>query len=163
MLSSYEEELRQEREKYKRDSDNSKHKRNGMGPPPYHSYHPPPNFYWDRPAPYPPMPMPYQPWQYPREKKSVFTVVGLTFGIIVICMFWTAIFPGFFGTTLLIVVIIFGIISIIFGVLGYQRKKEDLGLVAIILAIVAIILSIIFWLFTHVPDLYNYGYEYIHV
>ena len=159
MLNSYEEELKQERERFKRDSEGSKQKEDGMGQSPYHSYQPPPNPYWDRPAPYQQMPMPYNPWQYPKEKKSIFTIVGLTFGIIVICMFWTAIFPGFFGTTLLIVVISFAIISIVFGTLGYQRKKEDWGLVAIILSIVAIILSLIFWLFTHVPELYNYGYD----
>jgi len=162
MLNSYEEELKQERERFRRDSKDRKERDDGMGQSPYHTYQPPPNFYWDR-MPYPPMPMPmpYNPWQYPKPKKSVFSTVGITFGIIVICMFWTAIFPGFFGTTLLIVVIVFAVISIIFGSIGYRQKKEDWGLVAIILSVVAIILSIIFWLFTHVPELYYYGYDLI--
>ncbi len=155
MLGSYEEELKKDRKRAKKIS--PKEDMNPSIPdqqPPFQSYQPPP-YYWGQPPPQMP-PYPYNPWQYNRPKRSVFTTVGITFGIIVMCIFWTAIFPYIFGTVLLIVVIVFASLGITFGSLGYSKKKEDLGLVALIISIVAIILSIIFWVFTHMPYYLDY-------
>jgi len=88
--------------------------------------------------------------QITEKKHTGFGTASLILGIIAMCLIWTSFFGSAGGVAWMLVLLPLGVLAIIFGGLGYWRKKfhDIYGLVGFILGILVILLGFIFAVIT---------------